>query len=172
MVGYFSHAPRWVDRRELRQVALISLWESAESFDASKGVPFKSYAATRIRWKLIGYLKRERRQRGVLLSEYRPASWKSTAVGAEPDPELRIIDERPPPAAALIRDEMRLATRIAVDWFAGRGDDETLEVIVDRFGLGAKPGAGKSIGPRRGVVHERVRRALRSTGAAPPDAAA
>jgi len=58
--------PQSVDRDDLRSAGLVALVKAARSFDPTLGVPFTSYAATRVR--------------GALLDELRSIDWATRGV--------------------------------------------------------------------------------------------
>jgi RNA polymerase sigma factor for flagellar operon FliA len=71
IVGYIvreisMRLPRHVDQGDLHSAGLLGLVQAARAFDASRGVPFKRYANTRIR--------------GAVVDELRSRSWASRAV--------------------------------------------------------------------------------------------
>nr|WP_051551235.1 sigma-70 family RNA polymerase sigma factor [Nocardioides sp. URHA0020] len=61
-----ARIPASVDRDDLRSAGLVALVTAARAFDATLGVPFGAYAATRVR--------------GALLDELRSIDWASRAV--------------------------------------------------------------------------------------------
>ena len=84
-----ARIPLSVDRDDLRSAGLVALVTAAHAFDASRGVPFSAYAATRVRGALLDELRAtdwatrsvRRRSREIEATRQRLA----TAVGAFPD---------------------------------------------------------------------------------------
>lgn len=71
LVGYIVHElaarlPRHVDHGDLHSAGYLGLVQAAGSFDESRGVPFRSYANTRVR--------------GAIMDELRTKSWGSRSV--------------------------------------------------------------------------------------------
>jgi RNA polymerase sigma factor for flagellar operon FliA len=71
IVGYIvreisMRLPRHVDQGDLHSAGLLGLVQAARAFDASRGVPFKRYANTRVR--------------GAIVDELRSRSWASRSV--------------------------------------------------------------------------------------------
>src|SRR5436190_17111391 len=94
-----ARVPRQVSWDDLSSAGMLGLAEAARSFDASRGVPFESYASTRIR--------------GALLDELRSLDWASRSVRTK----ARLVEERSNALAAQLgRQPTRaeLATHLGV----------------------------------------------------------
>ena len=65
-----GRVPSHVSRDDLTSAGLTALVQASKSFDASRGVPFARYAATRVR--------------GAILDELRGIDWASRSVRATP----------------------------------------------------------------------------------------
>lgn len=66
VAGLAARFPRHVDRAELARAGILGLVEAASRFDASRGVPFERFAATRVR--------------GAVLDSVRSADWAPRSV--------------------------------------------------------------------------------------------
>ena len=54
-----SRLPDHVETEDLKSVGLIGLIEALDRFDASRGVPFRSYAEIRIQGAMLDYLRKQ-----------------------------------------------------------------------------------------------------------------
>ncbi|HEY0952478.1 sigma-70 family RNA polymerase sigma factor [Nocardioides sp.] len=61
-----ARVPSYMDRNDLHSAGLLALVQAARSFDPARGVPFGSYASTRVR--------------GALVDELRSVDWASRSV--------------------------------------------------------------------------------------------
>ena len=85
LVGYIVREiavrlPRHVDLGDLHSAGLLGLVQAAQAFDATRGVPFKRYANTRVR--------------GAVVDELRSRSWASRSVrqaGRQRDEAIEVL---------------------------------------------------------------------------------
>lgn len=57
------------DRDDVRQEAMIALWEASENYDASHGVPFRSFARIVIHRRMVDCIKQSKTKKHSILSD-------------------------------------------------------------------------------------------------------
>lgn len=91
--------PPSIDVEDLTQVAQIALWQAAQKFDESQGVPFRAFA-----WQPV---------RGAIYMSVRRRSYREATHDELPD---AITDHRMNPEAAMIRAEEEAEGANLIKW--------------------------------------------------------
>lgn len=121
-----GRVPSHVNRDDLTSAGLTALVLAARAFDATRGVPFDRYAATRIR--------------GALLDELRSVDWASRSVRrrardlAETRNQLAVVLGRTPTLAEVAR-----ATGLSEDEVAANDDDVSRAQVLSLQGSSTTP---------------------------------
>lgn len=98
-LGIASRYHAWTrdyhDLEDLRQTALVGLWQAARSFDASSGTPFGAFAAICIRGRILNWARSRARHRAPTPCDLstlpaRPVPDPPEDPGAEPEGSPRL----------------------------------------------------------------------------------
>ena len=122
-----SLAREWSRRRDwladdFISDALLSLWKAAQAWDASRGIPFATFARTHIRWAIVSRYNLERAEN--------PAAFRTVATDPFTGEEIGGIDSAPAPISDIdqVLDDKAEAAAVLEQFPA-----EVREIVRRRF---------------------------------------